>query len=136
MVTDEPLGHAVTLRRPDEARARLDAKEGNLLLEGMAHVLRAMVVTQYESFGNALGQWAMVFPEPLVNRLQRFKACPGPGGMDADHVTDEVVHGHEHRGRAIQPGVDLSGVGVDIRRRTRSFDTGMPLCLSRAHTLR
>ncbi len=62
---DEPLGHAVALRRPHESGARLDAKEGNLLLEGMAHLLRTMVVPQDKAFGNALGQRTVVFPEPV-----------------------------------------------------------------------
>ena len=43
---DEPLGHAVAFRRPDEAGAGLDSQEAELLLEGAAHVLRTLVVPQ------------------------------------------------------------------------------------------
>ncbi len=109
---DEPLGHAVALRGLDEAGTRLDAEKGNLLLEGMAHVLRTMVVPQDQALGDVLSQWPVVFPKPLVNRLQRFKARSGAGGMDTDHIADEVVDGHEHRGRALQPGLNLSRVGT------------------------
>jgi len=53
-----------------------------------------------------------MFPDALVDRFQRLKACPGPGSMDADHITDEVAGGHEHRGYALQPGVNLGGIGA------------------------
>ena len=42
--TDEPLGHAVALRCLDEAQARPVPKEAVLPLEGIAHILRTMVM--------------------------------------------------------------------------------------------
>ena len=108
---DEPLGHAVAFRRPDVG-AGLDSQEAELLLEGMAHVLRAMIVAQYQAAGHTRFQFTEVLPDPLVDRLQGLEACPGTGGMDAHHVTDEVVYGHEHRGRPFQTGMNLGGIGA------------------------
>ena len=31
----------------------------------------------------------------LIDRIQGFDACPGPGGMDANHIVHEVVHDRE-----------------------------------------
>ena len=70
---DEPLGHAVALRGLDEAGTRLDAEEGDLLLKGMAHVLRAMVVPQHQAIGGVLSQWPVVFPLPGL-AAQRIQA--------------------------------------------------------------
>ena len=127
---DEPFRLPIALRCPDKARARLDTQEVYLRLEGMAHILRAMVMPQDEAFGKALGQGAVVFPDPLVDRLQRFKACPRPGGMDADHVTDEVIHGHEHRGHALLAGGDLGRVGTSHLVRTLRDDCPLVRLLS------
>ena len=109
---DEPLGHAVAFRRPHEAGARFDFQEAELLLEGMAQVLGTMVMAQDEAFGDALGQRAAVSPYPLVDRLQRLEMRSASGGGDAHHVTDEVVHGYERRGRSLPSGGDLGGVGI------------------------
>lgn len=46
---DEALDAAVALRCAHEGRARLDSEEGQLLLEGVAHVLAAVVVTKLEA---------------------------------------------------------------------------------------
>src|SRR5947208_9744678 len=39
--TDEPLGTAIALGRPDEGGRTLEAEEGDLLLEVVRHVLRS-----------------------------------------------------------------------------------------------
>jgi len=106
--TNEPFGHAIALGGADEAEAGFDAQKGNLALKVVTHVLRAMVVSQRQAFC----QGAELLPEPLVDGLQRLKARPGPGGRDADHVSHEVVDGHEYRGGAVPPGPCLGGVGA------------------------
>ena len=109
---NEPLDHPIALGYPDEAWAGLDAEKRQLPLEGMAHVLRTMVMPQNEASGNALDQWGEVIPDALADQLQRFKAHSGPGSMDAGYIADEVIQGHEYRGRPLQPGVDLSDIGA------------------------
>ena len=53
---DEPLGAAVALGRADEGRRALGAEEGDLLLEGVGHVLAAVVVADGETAGGVLGE--------------------------------------------------------------------------------
>lgn len=67
---------------------------------------------QVEAFGNALGQLTGVFLDALVDRFQCFNAFPVPGSIDANHVTDKVIVGHDYRDYVLQPGVDLSGIGT------------------------
>ena len=78
---DEPFSHAVALRGPDEAWAGFDPQEAEFLLESMAHVLWTMIVAQYQAGGDAFRQRVTVLPDPLMDRLQRFKTRPRAAWM-------------------------------------------------------
>jgi len=69
---NEPFGHAIALGGADEAGAGFDARKGNLALKVVTHVLRAMVVSQRQAFGNAFCQGAELLPEPLVVVVKFF----------------------------------------------------------------
>jgi hypothetical protein len=49
---DEALGDAVALGLADEGGRRLDAEEGDLALKVFGHVVRAVVVTQFQAGGD------------------------------------------------------------------------------------
>jgi len=53
-----------------------------------------------------------VFTKLLLNRLQSLKARFRTGGTNANQFADEVVDGHQHRGRALQPDLNLRRVGT------------------------
>src|SRR5690606_34075584 len=64
------LGAAVSFGRAHERRARLDAKEGDFLLERIAHVLAAMVVPQLQAAGDVARDRPEVFAYALADRFQ------------------------------------------------------------------
>jgi hypothetical protein len=83
---DEPLGAAIGLRPtprsdvgkadralglPPEGRRARDAEEADLALEVVADVLRAVIVTQGEAAGDALGERAEALAHSLPDRLER-----------------------------------------------------------------
>src|SRR3712207_4907530 len=68
---DEPLGASVPLGGADEGGRAFDAEEAQLLLEGVGHVLRAVVVPDGEAGRDALGEAAEVAPHALAQRLDR-----------------------------------------------------------------
>ena len=98
--------------RPDEAGAGLDAQEGDLLLQGVAHVLRAVVVPQGQAAGDVFGWWVIMVSNPVGDGLQGLEARTGPGGVDTHYVPYEVVDGYEHHGHSFLPGPHLGGVGA------------------------
>jgi|SRR5690554_5781949 hypothetical protein len=110
--SDKPLSHAVALWCPNEAGTRFNAEKPKLLLEGMTHVLRTMVVTQHQALGNASCQRTIEIPNALVDRLQGLETCARTRGMDADHITHKVIYSHKNCRRSLSTGMDLSGIGA------------------------
>src|SRR5918993_229665 len=73
---DEAFGAAIPLRRPDEGRRAVDAEEAQLLLEGVGHVLPAVVVAEGEAAGDPLAECPEAAAHALADRL----AGPEAGG--------------------------------------------------------
>src|SRR5687768_10215565 len=55
---DEPLRAAIPLRCPHKGGRALDAQEGELLLEGLGHVLRSMIMAHREPAPDPLSKAA------------------------------------------------------------------------------
>src|SRR3954466_504172 len=66
---DEALGAAVPLGSPHKGRRALDAKEGQLLLEGVGHVLAPVIVPHGETAPDPLSKAAKAAPHALADRL-------------------------------------------------------------------
>ena len=82
-------------------RRALDAKEGDLRLEVVAHILAAMVVAELEAGGDLLGKGAEALTHRLSDRFQRLEAIAALGGMDASAFGGTVIDGDEHGGLAL-----------------------------------
>ena len=103
---------------PDEGGGALDAKKGEFLLEGVGHVLAAVIVPDGEAASDALSERAEAVADPLSDRLEGLEASAAPGGVDADALGGEVVDGDEHRRQAlVRPG----GGGVGAPHRVRAI---------------
>jgi hypothetical protein len=96
----EPLAAAVPLRRADEGGRAFDAEEAQLALEGVGHVLRAVVVPDGEAARDARGEAAEVTAHALAHRLESHEAGGAPGGVDTDALGGAVVDGDEDGGLA------------------------------------
>src|SRR4051812_42041696 len=81
---DEALGTAIALGSPHEGGRTLDAEEGKLLLEGIGHVLRSMIVARREPTRDPLSEAAQAAAHALANGLKRREAGGPARGMDAD----------------------------------------------------
>lgn len=92
---DEALGDTVALGLGDERRARPDAEEAELVLEGSAHVLAAVVVSQREAGGDATVVAAEVVADGLPQGFQGLEAGATPGRVQADALAGAVVDGEE-----------------------------------------
>src|SRR5512134_1598927 len=108
---DEPLGDAVALWLAHEGRRRLDAEEGDLVLEVIGHVVRAVVVAELEAGGHVLAEDAEVPADALVHRLQGLEAVGALVGVNADALTVAVIEGDEDVGHAVGEGDGLGHVG-------------------------
>src|SRR3954465_14518976 len=80
---DEALGAAISLRRPHEGGRACDAQEGKLLLEGVGHVLRPVIVAHGETARDLFCESAEAAPHALADRLERLEAGGPARGMDA-----------------------------------------------------
>src|SRR4051794_37293534 len=69
---DEPLGTAVALGLPHEARRADHPQESQLPLEVVAEVVAPMVVADGQPTGDPGPERAEVLPHPLTQRLQRL----------------------------------------------------------------
>src|SRR5215217_1953762 len=90
--TDEPLGTAIALRRPDEGGRTLDAEEGDLLLEVVRHVLRSMVMPHGKAAGDRLAEPTEALPHALPDRLQGVEAGSLPVRVDPDTLCGADRH--------------------------------------------
>src|SRR5207248_2552747 len=95
--TDEPLGTAVALGRPDEGGRTLDPEEGDLLLEVVRHVLRSMVVPHGEAAGARLAEPTEALPHALPDRLQGVEAGSLRMRVDPDTFGGAMIDRDEHR---------------------------------------
>src|SRR5438105_3627925 len=82
--SDEALGAAVSLGRPDEGRRAFDAKEFELFLKRVGHVLRPVIMPDGETTSDASGEAAEILAHPLADRFERLEASGARRGMDAD----------------------------------------------------
>src|SRR5215203_4676198 len=80
---NEALGAAVPLGRPHKGGRTRDAQEGQLLLEGVGHVLTPVIVPDGQTTRDLLGESAKMAPYALADRLERLEAGGPARGMDA-----------------------------------------------------
>jgi hypothetical protein len=99
--SDEALCAAISLRRTDESWRALNAQEAHLGLEGVGHVLRAMIVTNGQAAGDILADGAEVPSYALAQRFEGFKTGPTSGGMNADALSVVVIDRNEDRRLAL-----------------------------------
>ena len=110
--TDEALGHAVALGLAHEGRRGLDGEEGDLALEVVGQVVRAMVVAEHEAGGYVLTDGAEVPAHTLADRFQGLEAVGALVGVDADAFAVAVIDGDEDVGHALGQGDALGHVGA------------------------
>ena len=110
--TDEALGDAVALGLAHEGRRGLDAEEGDLALEVVGHVVRAVVVPEHEAGGHVLADGAEVPAHTLADRFQGLEAVGALVGVDADAFAVAVIDGDEDVGHALGQGDALGHVGA------------------------
>src|SRR4029077_18237227 len=73
---NEALGAAIPLGGPHEGGRALDVQEGKLLLEGLGHVLAAMIMPDREPAPDPLSKAAEVAPHPLKRVARRAAWMP------------------------------------------------------------
>src|SRR4029453_7732262 len=81
---NEALGAAISLGGPHEGGRALDVQEGKLLLEGVGHVLTAMIMPDREPAPDPLTKAAERALYPLPDWFQRLEAGGPACGVDAD----------------------------------------------------
>src|SRR4051812_1900776 len=81
--TTAALGAAIPLGGPHEGGRTLDAQEGELLLEGVGHVLAPVIVPDGETAPDLFGESAEAATYALPDRLERLEAGGPTGGVDA-----------------------------------------------------
>src|SRR5690606_8316116 len=115
--TDGTFGATVAFRSPHERGTRLDAEEGDLLLEGVAHVLATVVVPQLQPAGDVAPDRPEVFAHALADRFQCLPARRTLDGVDANDFRRVVIHGEQHRGLAFleREGCRQIGAPAQIR---------------------
>jgi hypothetical protein len=94
---DETLRAAVALWGPHVGGRRLDAKEGELILEGVAHVLAAVVVTQLQPASRVVPVDAEACSDALADGLESLEPVADLCSVDAHALGRAVVDGHEDR---------------------------------------
>src|SRR5947208_10471930 len=99
--TDEPLGTAVALRRPEEGGRTLEAEEGDLPLEVVRHVLRSMVMPHGKAAGARLAEPTEALPHALPDRLQRLETGSLRMRVDTDTFCGAMINRDEHRRLAL-----------------------------------
>src|ERR687894_856360 len=97
---DEPLGAAIAFRRPDEGGRTLDAEEGQLLLEVIGHVLRAVIVAHRQTARDRLSEPTKMLPYALAERFQGLEAGGPCMRVNADAFGGAMIDRDEHRGLA------------------------------------
>src|SRR4051812_47052411 len=82
---------------PSGARTKAGELALFLILKGVGHVLRSVIVPDGEAAGDVLGEGAETVAHALADRFERLEASGARCGMDADAFGGAVVHSHEHR---------------------------------------
>src|SRR5512146_1032359 len=117
--TDRTLDATVALWSSHEGGAGAQAQEGDLVLEVLADVLRAVVMTQLHAGGDLLADAAEATANGLANRLERLPARGALGGVDAEDFRSVVIdrEQHAHRTIAHRPGAGEIRSPAHVRRR-------------------
>ena len=82
---EETFNTAVAFRLANECRRRLDPQEGELVLEVVAHELRAMIVAELEPLGGAGLEPSEVLMDALAEGFQGLEARGPLDGMNPTH---------------------------------------------------
>src|SRR5450759_644615 len=92
---EEPFDAAVAFRLADEAWRGVHTQKADLILEVLAHVLCAVVMTQDEAGGDLGAESAEVLAHALTDGFEGLEARGPFDGVDADAVGRAVVDGGE-----------------------------------------
>ncbi len=107
---DEPLDAAVAFGLPDEGRAGRDPDGTELVLEGVADELAAVVVAEGHALRDADVVSALGGPVGLAEALDGLEAGSAEGGPHAEELSGAVVDEDEDGGVAL---VGHAAGGVD-----------------------
>src|SRR5688500_1936633 len=93
---DHPLCAAIALGRTYERWARFDTEEREFVLERIAQVLTAVIVTHGEPAGDVGFDQPEATADPLAQRLQCLVARRALGGVHADEFRGRVIDRDKH----------------------------------------
>ena len=91
----EPFGAAVAFRGGDEGGRTLDTQDSDLLLEGIGHGLRAIVVSQLQAARDGGREPADMTPHTVTDRLQRRAPGRARMGVKTDACGGAMIHREE-----------------------------------------
>jgi hypothetical protein len=80
---EESLDAAVAFRLPDKGGTRSDAEKGDLILEAVAHELRAVIMPGSDAAGHAFGEAAELLVHRAADRFQRLESRAALGDGNA-----------------------------------------------------
>ena len=89
---EQSLDAAVAFRFPDKGGRRGDAKKGDLVLEVVAHELRAVIMPESDAASHAFGEAAKLFMHRLADRFQRLESRAALGDENARDFRRGVIH--------------------------------------------
>jgi hypothetical protein len=81
---------------------RRPTPEGNIPLEVIGHVLRAVIMADGQTAGDRSGEPAEMLPHALADRLQSLEAGGPYMRMNTDAFGGGVIDGNEHRSLAFR----------------------------------
>ena len=89
---EESLDAAVAFRLPDKGGRRSDAKKGDLILEVVAHELRAVIMPESDAASYVFCKTTELFTHRLADRFQRLKPRAALGDGNARDFRRGVIH--------------------------------------------
>src|SRR5215831_18598200 len=109
---NEPFRDAVAFWGAHEHRTRCDPQESEFGLEGLAHILTAVIMPHLHARRNAGREGAELLANALANRLQRFEAGGSPRRMDADPFEGAMIDADEDRDGTVLLRHRAGGIGA------------------------
>ena len=125
---EEAFDTTIAFRLADEGRRRFDAQETDLVLEVVAHELRAVIRAELQSVDGARVEAAEVLLDRLTDRFKGFKACRAFHGMNTGTFGRTVIDGGKDGDLALLDRYSRRGIDAPHLVRTIGGDgAGMRL---------